>query len=163
VLSYCDALKMPAPAFICDIQAEADARAYVAQAAAARAAKKQIRDAEKNRIAALEAVERLELWKIGENVNTYGFQFSDTLLRIKGDQIETTRGAKIPVSDALKIYPLLSRAKNTGKTIEAGLHNINLGSYRFNSFDGDTLVVGCHSIAWNEIEKMAIQLNLKGA
>ena len=160
VLSYCDALKMPAPAFTCDIQAEADARAYVAQAAAARAAKKQLRDAEKNRIAALEAVERLELWKIGENVNTNGFQFSDTLLRIKGDQIETTRGAKIPVSDALKIYPLLSRAKNTGKTIEAGLHQINLGAYRFNSFDGDTLIVGCHSIAWAQIEKMAQELKL---
>jgi len=160
VLSYCDALKMPAPAFTRDIQAEADARAYVAQAAEKRAINRGIKETEKNRIAALEAVERLELWKIGENVNTNGFQFSDTLLRIKGDQIETTRGAKIPVSDALKIYPLLSRAKNTGKTIEAGLHQINLGAYRFNSFDGNTLIVGCHSIAWAQIEKMAQELKL---
>jgi len=35
-----------------------------------------------------------------------------------------------------------------------------LGAYRFNSFDGITLIVGCHSIAWAQIEKMAIQLNL---
>ena len=159
-LAYCEALKIAAPEWIKDNDAEKAARAYVSEAAKLRDDKRAIKQAESNRIAALQAVERLELWKIGENVNTNGFQFSDTLLRIKGDQIETTRGAKIPVSDALKIYPLLDRAKRTGKTIEAGLHSINLGAYRFDSFDGNTLIVGCHSIAWSQIEKMAQELHL---
>jgi len=158
--SYCEATLTPPPQWINMSDSEGNARAYVAQAAAARAAKREIKQAEQNRIAALESAERLALWLTGESVNINGFQFSNTLLRIKGDQIETTRGAKIPVSDALKIYPLLARTKRTGGKIEAGLHNINLGAYRFNSFDGENLIVGCHVIAWAQIQKIAIQLNL---
>jgi hypothetical protein len=163
VLSYCDALKMPAPAFTRDIQAEAAARAYVNEAAEKRALNKGIKEAEKNRLRAIDAAERLPLWLAGNIVPLDNLHLLPTALRIKGDQIETTRGAKIPVSDALKIYPLLDRAKRTGNKLEAGLHNINLGSYRFNSFDGDTLIVGCHSIAWAQIEKMAQELKLTEA
>ena len=158
--SYCEATITPRQQWISISDSEREARAYVIEAARLRDAKRAIKQSEQNRIAALEAGERLELWKIGENVNTNGFQFSDTLLRIKGEQIETTRGAKIPISDALKIYPLLDRAKRTGNKLEAGLHNINLGAYRFNSFDGENLIVGCHSIAWAQIEKMAQELHL---
>jgi len=161
-LAYCEALKIAAPEWIKDNDAEKAARAYVSEAAKLRDAKRAIKQAENNRIAALESEERLALWLTGENVNTNGFQFSNTLLRIKGEQIETTRGAKIPVSDALKIYPLLARTKRTGGKLEAGLHNINLGAYRFNSFDGEKLTVGCHSINWAQIEKMAQELKLTG-
>ena len=159
-IAYCDALKIDAPGFTCSTTDEDDSREYGAIAAREREAKATIRRADYEKAAALDASERLTLWLTGESVNTNGFEFSDTLLRIKGEQIETTRGAKIPVSDALKIYPLLDRAKRTGGKIEAGLHNINLGAYRFNSFDGNTLIVGCHSIAWAQIEKMAQELHL---
>ena len=159
-LAYCEALKIAAPEWIKDNDAEKAARAYVSEAAKLRDAKRAIKQEENNRIAALESEERLALWLTGENVNANGFQFSNTLLRIKGEQIETTRGAKIPVSDALKIYPLLARTKRNGGKIEAGLHSINLGAYRFNSFDGENLIVGCHSIAWAQIEKMAQELKL---
>ena len=159
-IAYCDALKIDAPGFTCSTTDEDDSREYGAIAAREREAKATIRRADYEKAAALDASERLTLWLTGESVNTNGFEFSDTLLRIKGEQIETTRGAKIPVSDALKIYPLLDRAKRTGGKIEAGLHNINLGAYRFNSFDGENLIVGCHSIAWAQIEKMAQELHL---
>ena len=159
-LAYCEALKIAAPEWIKDNDAEKAARAYVSEAAKLRDAKRAIKQAENNKIAALESADRLALWLTGENVNTNGFQFSNTLLRIKGEQIETTRGAKIPVSDALKIYPLLARTKRNGGKLEAGLHNINLGAYRFNSFDGENLIVGCHVIAWDQIEKMAQELKL---
>ena len=158
--SYCEATLTPPPQWIKDNDAEKAARAYVSEAAKLRDAKRAIKQAENNRIAALESAERLALWLTGESVNTNGFQFSNTLLRIKGEQIETTRGAKIPVSDALKIYPLLARTKRNGGKLEAGLHNINLGAYRFNSFDGENLIVGCHVIAWDQIEKMAQELKL---
>ena len=160
--SYCEATLTPPPQWINMSDSEGNARGYVIEAARLRDAKRAIKQAENNRIAALESADRLALWLTGENVNTNGFQFSDTLLRIKGEQIETTRGAKIPVSDALKIYPLLARTKRNGGKIEAGLHNINLGAYRFNSFDGENLIVGCHVIAWDQIEKMAQELKLEG-
>jgi hypothetical protein len=101
--------------------------------------------------------EDLIRWQAGEDVRAY---FEYTALRIKGDQIQTSKGANIPVADALKLWPLLLRVKQSGKTMEAGLHQINLGAYRFNSFDGKTLIVGCHSIAWDQLALMAEQLNL---
>jgi len=160
-IAYCDALKIDAPGFTCSTTDEDNSREYGAIVAREREAKATIRRAEYEKKSALEAAERLALWQAGEYVPSHGFNYCDTVLRIKGENIQTSRGAQIPVADALKIYPLLDRAKRSGKTLEAGLHNINLGSYRFNSFDGNTLIVGCHSIAWNEIEKMAIQLNLR--
>jgi hypothetical protein len=63
------------------------------------------------------------------------------------------------VADALKLWPLLVRVKQSGKTLNSN-GSIKLGAYRFNSFDGATLIVGCHSIAWDQLELMADQLNL---
>jgi hypothetical protein len=157
---YCMALKIAIPEWCNESNDEMSARDYVYELAKAREIKKAAARAELERTMAIESVERLALWAIGENVYTGGFQYHATVLRIKAESIETSRGARIPVTDAVKIWPLLVRAKNSGKTLEAGLHSINLGAYRFNSFDGDTLIVGCHSIAWPELEKMAIQLNL---
>jgi hypothetical protein len=100
------------------------------------------------------------MWQAGQNPPQNGFQYCATVLRLNADQIQTSRGAQIPVADALKLWPLLLRVKTSGKTLEAGLHNINLGAYRFKSFDGATLIVGCHSIGWDQLELMADQLNL---
>lgn len=157
---YCIALKIAIPEWCNESNEEMSARDYVYEMAKAREAKKAAARAEYEKQAALESIERLALWAIGENVYTGGFQYHPTALRIKGESIQTSRGANIPVDDAIKLWPLLVRAKNSGKTIEAGLHSIHLGAYRFNSFDGHTLIVGCHQIAWSELEKMAIELNL---
>lgn len=157
---YCMALKIAAPEWTNETNEEMTARDYVYELAKAREIKKAAARAEYEKKAALEAADRMALWAIGENVYNGGFQYLPTALRIKGDCIQTSRGASIPVNDALKLWPLLVRAKNSGKTLEAGLHSINLGPYRFNSFNGKTLIVGCHQIEWDQLEKMANQLNL---
>lgn len=157
---YCNALKLDVPAWTNETDAEMSARDYVYELAKAREAKKELKRAESEKLMAIKASERLPLWENGDNVPMDGLYLLDTRLRIKGETIETSRGARIPVSDAIKLWPLLVRAKNSGKTLEAGLHSINLGSYRFNSFDGEKLIVGCHTIAWPQLEKMAGQLNL---
>lgn len=157
---YCMALKIAAPEWTNESNDEMAARDYVYELAKAREIKKAAARAEYEKKAALEASDRMALWLAGENVFNGGFQYLPTALRIKADSIQTSRGASIPVSDAIKLWPLLVRTKNSGKTLEAGLHSINLGVYRFNSFDGNTLIVGCHQIGWDQLEKMAIQLNL---
>jgi len=157
---YCMALKIPAPDWTNETNEEMTARDYVYELAKAREAKKSALRAEYEKAAAIKAADRMQLWAAGENVPMEGFQFLATALRIKAENIQTSRGANIPVADALKLWPLLLRVKQSGKTMGAGLHSINLGAYRFNSFDGNTLIVGCHSIAWDQLEKMAIELNL---
>lgn len=159
---YCMALGIEAPDWTNETDDEMAARDYVYELAKAREIKREAARKEREQLAALKASERLPLWLAGENVPTFDFHYLETMLRVKGDNIETTRGAKIPVSDAIKLWPLLLRVKNSGKTLEAGLHAINLGPYRFSSFDGETLIVGCHSIAWPQLERMAYELNLIG-
>jgi hypothetical protein len=136
---YCMALKIATPEWCNESNDEMTARDYVYELAKARDAKKAAARAEYERAMGLEAADRMALWLTGENVYTGGFHYLPTALRIKAETIQTSRGANIPVADALKLWPLLLRVKQSGKTMEAGLHSINLGAYRFNSFDGNTL------------------------
>lgn len=159
-IDYCQALNIEAPDWTDETNEELTARDYVYELAKARDAKRQAAQQERERLAAISAAERLPLWERGESVPLDGFHYHDTILRIKNENVETSRGARIPVSDAVAIWPILLRTKKSGKTLDAGLHAIKLGSYRFNSFDGNTLIVGCHSIAWPQLEKIATQLNL---
>jgi hypothetical protein len=157
---YCDALNITAPEWTIEYDDEMTARDYVYELAKAREIKKAAARAEYEKNAALESAERMALWLNGDNVYTGGFQYHPTALRLKGDSIQTSRGANIPVSDALKLWPLLVRIKKQGQTINSTNESIKLGAYRFNSFDGNTLIVGCHQIGWDQLEKMAIELNL---
>jgi hypothetical protein len=159
-IEYCLAMQIAAPEWCNESNDEMTARDYVYELAKARDAKKEAARIEREKLAAIDAGDRLAMWQAGQNPPQNGFQYCATVLRLNADQIQTSRGAQIPVADALKLWPLLVRVKQSGKTLEAGLHQINLGAYRFNSFDGATLIVGCHSIAWDQLEKMADQLNL---
>lgn len=157
---FCNALKLAQPEWCNESNDEMSARDYVYELAKAREAKKEAKRAEEKRLRAIKAAERLPLWLAGESVPLDGMYELGTFLRIKADTIETSRGARIPTADAIKIWPLLLRSRRSGKPFEAGLHSIHLGSYRFNSFNGENLIVGCHTIGWDQLEKIAIQLNL---
>ena len=157
---YCMALRIKEPLWTNESNDEMTARDYVYELAKAREVKREAARIERERLAAIDAGDRLALWQSGQNPPQNGFQYCPTLLRLNSDFIQTSRGANIPVADALKLWPLLVRVRKTGKTMEAGLHSINLGAYRFNSFNGQTLIVGCHSIQWDQLALMAEQLNL---
>jgi hypothetical protein len=109
---------------------------------------------------ARKASERIEKWLNGENTYTGDFYLLDTMLRLKGDQVETSRGAFIPVQDAINLYPMLVKAKQSGKNLDFGLHTVKIGNYQFRSFDGEVLTIGCHKIKWDQVSNIAKQLNL---
>lgn len=159
-IEYAMAVNVAIPAWANESNDEMSARDYVYEAAKAREVKREAAKIEREKLAAVDAGERLALWQAGQNPPQNGFSYCPTLLRLKSDFIQTSRGANIPVADALKLWPLLLRVRKTGKTLEAGLHSIQLGAYRFNSFNGQTLIVGCHSIEWDQLALMAEQLNL---
>lgn len=67
--------------------------------------------------------------------------------------IETSHGAEIPVSDAIKFWQAIK-------------HNLNvigqrLGEFTINDLTRDLLVVGCHKIPLSEVETIAETLGLK--
>ena len=106
------------------------------------------------------ASERIAKWLNGENTYTGDFYHLDTMLRLNGDQVETSRGAFIPIQDAINLYPMLTRAKESGKTLDFGLHAVKIGNYQFRSFNGELLTIGCHVIKWDQIQSIAKQLHL---
>jgi len=82
------------------------------------------------------------------------------LLRVSGDTVQTTKSANVPVADARKLLRLVRLVKETGKDLSEAIakKNIVVGHYAVSRItsDGD-LIVGCHSIKNEEIERLAQQ------
>jgi hypothetical protein len=117
-------------------------------------AQAKIRKAEK----VIEQAEDLIRWRNGEDVRSH---FEITALRIKDYEIQTSRGAKIPVDHAVRAFPLLKRLHEKDTSIDLRSHSIKLGYYTVSRVEKDNLIVGCHSIPFNEIYEIAKQLNLE--
>jgi hypothetical protein len=104
-----------------------------------------------------EQEEALINWRKGEDVRN---RFEITALRIKEDQIETTKGARIPLDHAVKFWGLIKSWHEKGVSYVKDHHSIHLGNYSVNRFENGILTVGCHSIPYSEIESIAHQLRL---
>lgn len=128
------------------------------QQAAVENAKKQ-KELEKIRAAERikEQAEKLEQWRHGEDVR---INFEMTALRVKGDQIETTKGARIPLEHAIKAWPLFKRIYDRNETFTPNGHTIHLGHYSVKQCDSKNLIVGCHTIPMLEVLGIANQLHL---
>ena len=104
-----------------------------------------------------EQAEALINWRKGEDVRN---RFEITALRIKEDQIETTKGARIPLEHAVKFWGLIKSWHEKGVLYVKDHHSIHLGNYSVNRFENGILTVGCHSIPFSEIQSIANQLKL---
>ena len=79
--------------------------------------------------------------------------------------IQTSRGAEIPVSDARALWPVLLSVMRKERTPEDAARLVRrLGVYTLTTIRADgSIVVGCHDIAFNELARMAVTLNLAQA
>lgn len=104
-------------------------------------------------------LERAALWELLTAV---------TLLRVNGDNVETSRGAEFPVEHARRAFPMLAAIVARGKPWDAAeLANeawFRLGHFkvdRVEFVDGAAVIVaGCHRVAWSEVELCARALGL---
>lgn len=97
----------------------------------------------------LRNADRVTQWLAGgDNVDLYGMR--ETLCRVKGDQVQTSKGARVPLADALQLAALAAACRDKGKALD--LAGRAVGQYRGNSISatGD-LTVGCHFIKWDAI------------
>lgn len=92
---------------------------------------------------------------------------SVTLLRVNGDNVETSRGAEFPVEHAKRAFRPLSVVVARGKPWDANGPDtalIRLGHFhvdRVEFVNGAAVVVaGCHRVAWSEVELCARALGL---
>ena len=86
------------------------------------------------------------------------------MLRVNGEQIETSQGARIPLAAAPIVWGLVKRSvAQGGREFDKGLANgrYKVGDYPLDRIDADgTLHAGCHSIPHSELRSMARQLGI---
>lgn len=114
------------------------------------------------KLEALQAARTVELLRIhADDVSAWRAGASDSLshklpplLRVNGDRIETSWGASVPSSVAPMLWYWATTASSTGTPI-AG-NGARVGDYTLTSVNADgSLTVGCHSIAFTELEALA--------
>jgi hypothetical protein len=81
-------------------------------------------------------------------------------LRVLGDEIETSYGASVPIADAKKFLRIV-RVRAIGRKV---FRNLKLGRYAGAgvavNFTERALTVGCHTVEFDEIERIAGLLGL---
>jgi hypothetical protein len=92
-------------------------------------------------------------WKLG--VRDECPHTRDVHLRVKGENIETSWGANVP----LEVAPFVWRMAERKESYTPVDSDVRLGPYTLNKIDehGD-IVVGCHTIRYNELRRIAVQL-----
>lgn len=105
--------------------------------------------------------ENIAKWRAGLPV--YGQHTWGTLLRVhinhSGDlMVQTSRGAEIPGEDAKRLWPVILRVMKGDHDYAVGMQ---LGHYQLTKIRRNgSIVVGCHDIAFSEIEGIAKVLGL---
>lgn len=104
--------------------------------------------------------ELIQRWHAGENcISHWEAHDFPTLLRINGDEIETSRGASFPVDHALRVLPVVQSLIQHGRTYQRNGHSIHLGHYVLDRVDSDgTIHAGCHVVRRDETERLIQQL-----
>lgn len=77
------------------------------------------------------------------------------MLRLSNDKkrVQTSKGAEIPVKHATVLWKLVQRAISSGETFNAT--KVKLGVYKLDRIDiNGTVVVGCHTIKYDELQHM---------
>jgi hypothetical protein len=86
---------------------------------------------------------------------------SACMLRVSGDQIESSLGASIPLEHAPRIWALVQACRSSGRAYEKNGHTEHAGPYAIDSVSAQgELKAGCHTIPYAELELLARTLGL---
>ena len=81
------------------------------------------------------------------------------MLRVVGDQVETSLGARFPIAHAIHGLAFVREVRASGREYIRNGHAIHLGNYVVDRIEPDgTVHAGCHVVRWEEIERIAPQL-----
>jgi hypothetical protein len=108
-----------------------------------------------------ESIAQRDAWLNGETINLYHWaQYHETLLRVVGDNVETSRGASFPVSHARRGLALVRSVMARGEEWKANGHTCHLGHYSIHRITADgTVYAGCHVVTFAAIERIVPALD----
>jgi len=154
---YAKFFKLPLPKIApvppLDSEGLAKIKAKEAIKSAEKAAKEKARKAELVR----QEQEQAEKWRAGlYNGSLYN---TPIMLRISGDEVETSRGARIPIPHAIRALKFVREVVKRGEAFQTNGHTFHVGHYKIDRIETDgTLHAGCHVISYAEIERLAPEL-----
>lgn len=107
--------------------------------------------------------ERIQMWKSGEisQLSYYCWSENDqpnVWLRIKNGKIETSKGIKVELTEAERLWRLIKVFHNGGQFQHDLALDVTSYRWAFNRYENDMLTAGCHRIAYSEMESIAKQL-----
>jgi hypothetical protein len=114
--------------------------------------------AEAERLVRLAAA--IQDWRDGKPL-TYSLPYdTPAMLRISGNELETSKGARVPISHAKRALVLIRAVVSRGVAWHSNGHTCHVGHYRIDSIQADgTVKAGCHVIARDEWERIAPALD----
>jgi hypothetical protein len=114
--------------------------------------------AAKEREEAEKRAAEIEVWRNG-GPRGYNWYSLPTMLRVKDGVVETSRGANFPIDHAKRGLALVRSVIQRGEEWHTNGHTCHLGPYKIDRITSDgTVYAGCHEVRWEEIERIAAQL-----
>jgi hypothetical protein len=170
--AYCAFFRIQSPRLLRVPALDSDEMEVIRKREAQASAKK----AEQTRIQREQQAEfertKIERWRNGENV---GYLYNvPVMLRVRtfgadesvaGEigRVETSRGAQVPISHALRGLRFVRSVVKRGQAFQTNGRTFHLGHYKIDRIDADgTLTAGCHVISLAEIERIAPVLESLG-
>lgn len=132
---------------------------------AAKQAKKDLeKHREMKRQRAAQAVLDLEAWRAGTldhlPWNSYARPESPAM-RVRGDNVETSMGARFTIAEAKTAWPFILRCKERGQVWQSNGGHIPIGEFSISRIDDSGNVrAGCHFVKFAEVESVARTLGL---
>ena len=152
--AYCSFFGLPVPNIPEVPDLDSDALTAIRKHEAKRAAEKAEQTKRERAEAIVRQQELITKWRAGE----YSGCLYDVpaMLRIDGDEVVTSRGARFPVSHAKRGLAFVRKVRESGQAYDRNGHTIHLGPYALDRIEPDgTVRAGCHVVSWEEIERIA--------
>lgn len=118
----------------------------------------------KAELARASMTEKVEAWRNGEAMCIYARDDNGgALLRIRGDTLETSMGASVPLEHAIRVFDRVRQLRDESAAADAppiwarNGESIRVGHFQIDAIYPDGhFRAGCHTIYWPEIERAAI-------
>jgi hypothetical protein len=109
--------------------------------------------------------ERVEKFRAGEAVH-FGWgvpRAEGAMLRVKGDTVETSQGAVVPLTDAARAVAFVARVRASGVAWARNGEQFPVGQFQLDSVSETGEVrAGCHLILWDEVVRLQAALPAAG-
>jgi len=156
--AYCAFFGLPVPNIPEVPEIDSEALNAIRKREAKRAAEKSEQTKRERAEALVRQQELISKWRAGQ----YSGCLYDvpTMLRIDGDEVVTSRGARFPISHAKRALTFVRKVRQSGQAYVRNGHTIHLGPYALDRIETDgTVKAGCHVVSWEEIQRIAPALD----